>query len=31
MLRAVSPKGNIYKAIKGTESVEIVEDNRTNG
>tara|TARA_E500000318_G_scaffold28882_2_gene28914 strand:+ start:142 stop:507 length:366 start_codon:yes stop_codon:yes gene_type:complete len=31
MLRAVGPKGNVYKAIKGTESVEIVEDNRTNG
>ena len=31
MLRAVGPKGNVYKAIKGTEFVEIVEDNRTNG
>ena len=28
MLKAVSPKGNIYKAVKGTEAVEIVENNR---
>jgi hypothetical protein len=28
MLKAVSPKGNVYKAIKGTEFVNIVEDNR---
>jgi len=28
MLKAVSPKGNVYKAIKGTESVEILENNR---
>ncbi len=31
MLKAVSPKGNIYKAIKDTEFVEIVENNRDNG
>ena len=30
MLRAVGPKGNVYKAIKGTEFVEIVEQNRNN-
>ena len=30
MLKAVSPKGNIYKAIKDTEFVEIVENNRNN-
>ena len=31
MLKAVSPKGNIYKAIKDTEFVEIIENNRDNG
>ena len=30
MLKAVSPKGNVYKAIKGTEFVNIVENNRNN-
>ena len=29
MLKAVSPKGNVYKAIKGTEFVNIIENNRT--
>ena len=28
MLKAVSPKGNVYKAVKGTEAVEIIENNR---
>ena len=28
MLKAVSPKGNVYKAVKGTETVEIIENNR---
>jgi hypothetical protein len=27
-LKAVSPKGNVYRAVKGTEAVEIVENNR---
>ena len=31
MLKAVSPKGNVYKAIKGTEFENIVENNRDNG
>jgi hypothetical protein len=31
MLKAVSPKGNVYKAIKGTEFVEVIENNRDNG
>ena len=30
MLKAVSPKGNVYKAIKGTEFVNIIENNRGN-
>ena len=28
MLNEVQPKGNIYRAIKGTEFVEIIENNR---
>ena len=30
MLNEVQPKGNIYRAIKGTEFVEIIENNRQN-
>jgi len=30
MSKKVQPKGNVYKAIKNTEAVELIEQNRNN-